>query len=108
MASLPLVAPPALWVIGDVNWGLPWPIWTGFLYVALISQLAAFFAWNRGMAMGGVSRVGQVQLLQLFMTLAASALLLGETLDQVTLLFAVCVVGVVALGRRMPVVRKGA
>ncbi|MBC8337871.1 MAG: DMT family transporter [Rhodospirillales bacterium] len=107
VASLPLVLPPVLWVIGDVDWGVPWPMWTGFLYVALISQLAAFFAWNRGLALGGVARVGQVQLLQLFMTLAASALLLGEVLDVTTLLFAVGVVGVVALGRRMPVARPG-
>jgi len=45
--------------------------------------------------------------LQLFMTLAASALLLGEDIDRVTLIFAVAVVGVVAVGRRMPVARRG-
>jgi len=36
------------------------------------------------MAMGGVARVGQVQLLQTFVTLAVSAVLLGETVDAVT------------------------
>ena len=55
----------------------------------------------------GIARVGQVQLLQLFMTLAASALLLGEDIDRVTLIFAVAVVAVVAVGRRMPVARRG-
>lgn len=39
------------------------------------------------------------------MTLAASAWLLGEDIDQVTLIFAIAVVGVVAVGRRMPVTR---
>jgi drug/metabolite transporter (DMT)-like permease len=80
--------------------------WAAFLYVALFSQLFGFFAWNRGLAMGGVARVSQVQLLQTFLTIAASALLLGEAVDAMTLGFAVFVVGSVALGRRMPV-RRG-
>ncbi len=103
--SLPFIVPPVLWVLPDVDWRVPWPAWGGFFYVALLSQLIGFFAWNRGLALGGVSRVGQVQLLQLFMTLAASAWLLGEDIDQVTLIFAIAVVGVVAVGRRMPVTR---
>ena len=106
IVSLPFIVPPVLWVLPDVDWRAPWPVWTGFFYVALFSQLIGFFAWNRGMVLGGVARVGQVQLLQLFMTLAASALLLGEKLDATTLLFAVAVVGVVAAGRRMPVARS--
>jgi len=85
-----------LWVLPDVDWQAPWPVWGGFIYVALFSQLIGFFAWNRGLALGGVARVGQVQLLQLFMTLAASAWLLGEDIDWVTIIFAVGVVGVVA------------
>jgi len=79
--------------------------WACFLYVSLFSQLFGFFAWNRGLAMGGVARVSQVQLLQTFLTIAASALLLGETVDAMTLGFAVFVVGSVAIGRRMPVKR---
>jgi len=79
--------------------------WVAFVYVALFSQLFGFFAWNRGLALGGVARVSQVQLLQTFLTIAASALLLGEAIDALTLGFAVFVVGSVALGRRMPVKR---
>ena len=77
--------------------------WGAFLYVALFSQLLGFFAWNRGLAIGGVSRVSQVQLLQTFLTIFASAVLLGEAVDAITLGFAVFVVASVALGRRMPV-----
>lgn len=77
--------------------------WIAFAYVALASQLFGFFAWYRGLALGGVARVSQVQLLQTFMTIGASALLLGEAIDTMTLGFAVFVVGSVALGRRMPV-----
>jgi len=79
--------------------------WAAFLYVALFSQLFGFFAWYRGLALGGVARVSQVQLLQAFLTIAASALLLGERIDAITLGFAVFVVASVALSRRMPVKR---
>ena len=79
--------------------------WAAFAYVALFSQLFGFFAWNRGLALGGVARVSQVQLLQTFLTLGASALLLGEAIDGMTLGFAVFVVASVAVGRRMPVGR---
>jgi drug/metabolite transporter (DMT)-like permease len=37
--------------------------WIGFAYVSIISQFLAFFPWYRGLALGGVARVGQVQLL---------------------------------------------
>lgn len=79
--------------------------WAAFFYVALFSQLFGFFAWYRGLALGGVARVSQVQLLQTFLTIAASALLLGEAIDGLTLGFADFVVASVALGRRMPVGR---
>ncbi|MDA0306255.1 MAG: DMT family transporter [Proteobacteria bacterium] len=106
VAALPFTVPPVLWVAGDIDWpATSWQVWAGFFYVALFSQLIGFFAWNRGMVMGGVSRVGQVQLLQLFMTLAASWLLLGEEITPTTIVFAMLVVAVVAWGRRMPVSR---
>lgn len=74
--------------------------WAAFLYVALFSQLIGFFAWYHGLAVGGVARVSQVQLFQTFLTIFASAVLLGEVIDVMTLGFAVFVVGIVALGRR--------
>lgn len=106
VVSVPFILPVVAWHMVDVNWGAPQSVWAAFLYVALFSQLLAFFAWNRGLALGGVARVGQVQLLQVFMTLIASAVLLGEEIDTVTIGFAVAVVGTVALGRRMPVTRR--
>lgn len=52
--------------------------WLGFAYVTLISMFLAFFAWYRGLAVGGVARVGQVQLGQPVLTLLWAALILGE------------------------------
>jgi drug/metabolite transporter (DMT)-like permease len=74
--------------------------WLAFLYVGLMSQYLGFFFWNAGLALGGVARVSQVQLLQTFVTLGVAALVNGERVDAVTVLAALAVVAVVALGRR--------
>jgi EamA-like transporter family len=67
---------------------------------ASISAYLGFWLWNSALAAGGVARIGQVQLLQPFATLAIAALLLGEHIDLRMLLFAIAVVAVVALGLR--------
>lgn len=84
---------------------VPWTAWAGFVYVALFSQYLGFFAWYRGLDIGGVARVSQVQLLQLFFTLIISALLVGEDISLTMMIFAVAVVLVVAIGRRAPIER---
>ena len=77
--------------------------WLGFAYVTLVSQLFGFFAWYKGLALGGIARVSQVQLLQTFMTLGFAALVAGESPDAATWAFAAAVVAVVALQRLAPV-----
>jgi drug/metabolite transporter (DMT)-like permease len=59
-----------------------------------------FFAWYKGLAEGGVARVGQVQLSQPVLTLVWSALLLGEQISILTALCALLVLGSVAVGQR--------
>jgi drug/metabolite transporter (DMT)-like permease len=81
--------------------------WLGFAYVSIISQFLAFFPWYRGLALGGVARVGQVQLLQPFLTIFASALLLGETITPITLAAATIVVMTVALGKKATIQKIG-
>jgi drug/metabolite transporter (DMT)-like permease len=74
--------------------------WLALLYVALFSQWIGFFAWNAGMAMGGIARVSQVQLLQPFITFALAASFNGETITIQILLFAAAVVATVAISTR--------
>ena len=81
--------------------------WIGLLYVALISQFLGFLPWFRGLALGGIARVGQTQLLQPFLTIIASALLLGEAVDAMTIGFAVAVFAIVAAGRHFGTLRRG-
>ncbi|MCU0814450.1 MAG: DMT family transporter [Burkholderiaceae bacterium] len=101
VASLPLTLPATLaaWPDAPVRAAA----WAGFVYVSLFSMWLGFFAWYRGLALGGVLRVSQVQLLQPFIALLAAWALLGEALRPATLWFTLAVVGVVAVGRRMPV-----
>lgn len=113
--GLPVVLLPALiwapiWAVDGqlaLDWGraaaIPAQVWLVFLYLALVSQLIGFFFWNAGLALGGIARVGQTQLLQPFITIAASAWLLHESIDGKTLIVAALVVVTVAIGRRMSV-----
>ncbi|KDR31609.1 DMT family transporter [Caballeronia zhejiangensis] len=77
--------------------------WLAFGYVTLFSQFIGFFAWYAGLAMGGIARVGQVQLLQIFFTMAFSALFFGEHVSGSTWLYAAAVIVTVVLGRKSAV-----
>lgn len=76
--------------------------WIGFTYVTLFSMWIGFFAWYRGLALGGTVRVSQVQLVQPFLALLFAAPILGEKLDPVTVGFSLAVIAVVFIGKRMP------
>lgn len=62
-----------------------------------------FFAWYGGLAMGGIVRVSQVQLIQPFLALLFGVPVLGEQLDPVTVGFSLAVIAVVFVSRRMAV-----
>ncbi len=74
--------------------------WLALLYVAIFSQWVGFFAWNAGMAMGGIARVSQIQLLQPFITVTLAAFFNGETITIQIVLFAAAVVATVAISTR--------
>ncbi len=94
-----ILAPP-------INWGASTAAWTGFVYVAIFSQFLGFFAWNKGLSLGGIARIGQLLLLQPFVTLLAAAFLLGESIGWMEVVFCAVVVMFVALGWRMRVTRR--
>lgn len=103
--SMPVLFPVTLWLGWQHGIDASAKAWIGFGYVSLFSMFIGFFFWYKGLALGGIARVGQVQLLQPFMTLVGAALLLGETLEAGHLLFALAVLAVVAAGRRMTIRR---
>lgn len=110
--ALVLAAPVLIWPVGlrlaehPLSSGT-WGAWLGLGYVSLFSMFLGFFAWYRGLALGGVARVSQMQLLQPFLTLIASGVLLGERITWHMLVAAVLVIGCIVVGRRAPVLHKG-
>lgn len=99
--SLPVTLPIALWNLPTR--AVAWPHWLGFAYVALFSMWIGFFAWYRALAIGGVVRVSQVQLLQPFLSILFAVPLVGESMDALTVGFALAVIATVFAGKKMPV-----
>ncbi len=99
--SLPVTIPAAWWFAPADPGVVPASAWWGFAYVALFSQYIGFFFWNAGLALGGIARVGQVQLLQTFVTLAVATAVNGEAVGPETIVFALAVAVVVLVGSRM-------
>ena len=79
--------------------------WTIFIYLSLFPMFIGFFFWYEGLAIGGIARVSQVQLIQPFCTLVAASVLLGDSLTWMNLVFAVLVVSTVILGKKMLIQR---
>jgi drug/metabolite transporter (DMT)-like permease len=102
VVALPVTLPIAAWLALTTPLDASTPAWAGFAYVTLVSQLAGFFAWYNGLAQagpGGIGRVAQVQLLQVFFTIGFAALLFGEAVAGSTWLFAAAVVATIVVGR---------
>lgn len=97
LLSLPVTAAIMLATLPATWSGIGVPAWLGLAYVSIFSMLVGFVFWYRGLALGGIAGVGQLQLLQPFFGLALSGLLLGETVPwtmiAVTALVVVCVAG---------------
>lgn len=91
MAVIALVTLPATWS------GVGAPAWLGLAYVSVFSMLVGFVFWYRGLALGGIARIGQLQLFQPFFGLALAGLLLREPIAPgmiaVTVLIVLCVAG---------------
>ncbi|MDQ0770151.1 drug/metabolite transporter (DMT)-like permease [Pseudarthrobacter defluvii] len=66
--------------------------WAAFGYLAVVSMFLGFFAWYRGLSIGPMAQVSQIQLLQPVMSIGWAALLLGETLTWTTVIGGVAVI----------------
>jgi drug/metabolite transporter (DMT)-like permease len=106
IVALPITLPITLYLARAVTGQESIQAWACFAYLSLMSQLIGFFAWNKGLAIGGVAKVGQVQLLQPFLTQLAAAFILGEPLTLRSLAFASLVVVCVWFGRKAQVQRQ--
>jgi drug/metabolite transporter (DMT)-like permease len=71
-----------------------------FAYVSIVSMYLGFFAWYRALAMGGIASIGQLQLLQPFMTMVGAMLILGEQIQLLQCAIALVILACVVAARK--------
>jgi drug/metabolite transporter (DMT)-like permease len=95
LLSLPMMVVIALITRPEAMGGIENSAWLGLAYVSIFSMLVGFIFWYRGLALGGIAGVGQLQLLQPFFGLMLAGLLLHEpvawTMIEATGIVVVCV-----------------
>jgi drug/metabolite transporter (DMT)-like permease len=100
LLSLPLMVPVAIWTWPSTWSGISVPAWIGLAYVSVFSMFVGFIFWYRGLAIGGIARVGQLQQLQPFFGLALAGLLLHEPVAWSMIVATALVVACVFFARR--------
>lgn len=100
LLALPLMVPVALLSWPDAWSGVSAPAWIGLAYVSIFSMFVGFIFWYRGLAIGGIARVGQLQQLQPFFGLALAGLLLHEPVAWSMIAATALVVACVFFARR--------
>lgn len=100
LLALPLMLPVALLTWPPTASGIGVPAWIGLAYVSVFSMFVGFIFWYRGLATGGIARVGQLQQLQPFFGLALAALVLHEPVAWSMIVATALVVVCVVLARR--------
>ncbi|HTH62282.1 MAG TPA: DMT family transporter [Paraburkholderia sp.] len=100
VVSLPVMAPLAWWFRPASFATVSVASWWGLAYVSLFSMLIGFVFWYRGLALGGIAGVGQLQLLQPFFAFGLAAWLLHEPVPLAMIGVTAVVIGCVALARR--------
>lgn len=75
--------------------------WAAFAYLAVVSMFLGFFAWYRGLAIGPMAQVSQVQLAQPVMSISWAALFLNEQLTWPTILGGLTVIACAATAVRV-------
>ncbi|MFC0228918.1 DMT family transporter [Serratia aquatilis] len=98
--SLPLMLVISIWLMPSSLTDITLPAWIGLAYVSVFSMLIGFIFWYRGLAMGGIASVGQLQLLQPFFGLALAAYLLREPVSPLMLVTTLGIILCVAGSRR--------
>lgn len=98
--SVPILLFPAIETMPHNIASVGWQSLCGFAYVSVVSMFLAFVVWYKGLALGGIARIGQLQLLQPFLTILAAAMLLREQVSWAEVLPALIVIACVLVGRR--------
>jgi drug/metabolite transporter (DMT)-like permease len=80
--------------------------WAAFAYLAVVSMFLGFFAWYRGLAIGPIPQVSQIQLLQPVLSICWAALLLGEVITLTTIIGGLAVIACAGAAVRVRLHRR--
>lgn len=72
----------------------------GLLYVSIFSTLIGFFFWYKGLGLGGIAKVGQIQLIQPFISFIFAAFLLHEKIEFSMLIISILVLLCVFMAKK--------
>ncbi|WP_354146956.1 DMT family transporter [Arthrobacter sp. 754] len=79
--------------------------WGAFAYLGVVSMFLGFFAWYRGLAIGPMAQVSQIQLIQPVLSICWAAVLLGEALTWSTVIGGLAVIACAGAAVRVRVFR---
>lgn len=79
--------------------------WASFAYLCVVSMFLGFVAWYRGLAIGPLAQVSQIQLAQPILSIGWAALLLHEPITAATLIGGTAVIACALLAVRSRVRR---
>src|ERR1700732_2059401 len=74
--------------------------WAGLLYLTAVSQFIGFYFYYKGLALGGIAKMSQVQLLLPFLATFAAHWILGEQIDGSVIIGTLAMTAIVAAGRK--------
>ncbi|WP_180106037.1 MULTISPECIES: DMT family transporter [unclassified Acinetobacter] len=98
--ALPLMLPLCWLYFPNDFQHIPLSAYIGLAYVSLFSMLIGFFFWYKGLALGGIAKVGQIQLVQPFIGLMLCAVLLNEQISLLMIAVSLAVVSCVVLAKK--------
>jgi drug/metabolite transporter (DMT)-like permease len=106
-----VLASPLMVTLTAIAWAVEPPTatpaaWLAFGYLGVVSMFLGFFAWYRGLAIGPLSRVSQIQLVQPVLSIGWATLILREDLDRATVLGGLAVILCAGLAVRTRLDRK--
>lgn len=98
--NLPILLVISFWIFEPADVDLTIVGWSSILFLALVNSLVGFFSWNRALALGGIAKISQLQLLQVFITFGYAILFYNEMWDWLTVTAFSLIVFIVYLSKK--------
>jgi drug/metabolite transporter (DMT)-like permease len=102
--SMPFMIVPTVWFAPTQPINLS--VWLAFGYLGAVSMCLGFFAWYRGLALGGIARVSQIQLIQAFLSIIWAGVLLNENITPGMWVAVTLVIACIYVAKKAPIYAK--